>query len=92
MESLSKNTIFGLKMMVKSGLKNPSIQEDTYLYYWTCDFGHFKEVKKNSIPHGGISKRFFSRPLFTIIFSPKNVFLDADSILRVKMMYESVKW
>ena len=33
MESSSKNTIFGLKMMVKSGLKNPSIQEDTYLYY-----------------------------------------------------------
>ena len=31
----------------------------------------------------------FSRPLFT--FRPKIVFLDTDSILRVKMMYESVK-
>jgi hypothetical protein len=33
----------------------------------------------------------FSRPLFTIIFRPKIVFFDTDSILRVKMMYESVK-
>ena len=34
--------------------------------------------------------RFFI-PLFTIIFRPKMVFLDTDSILRVKLMYESVK-
>ena len=33
----------------------------------------------------------FSRPLFTIIFRPKMVFLDTDSILRVKTMFESVK-
>ena len=33
----------------------------------------------------------FSRPLFTIIFRPKMVFLDTNSILRVKPMYESVK-
>ena len=33
----------------------------------------------------------FSRPLFTIIFRPKMVFFDTDSILRVKLMYESVK-
>ena len=32
-----------------------------------------------------------SRPLLTIIFRPKIVFLGTDSILRVKMMYESVK-
>ena len=32
----------------------------------------------------------FSKPLFTIIFRPKIAFLDTDSILRVKMMYESV--
>ena len=30
----------------------------------------------------------FSRPLFTIIFRPKMVFLVTDSILRVKPMYE----
>ena len=49
MESVSKNTIFGLKMMVKSGLENlfwnPSMQEDGYFYYWICDFGHFYEVR-----------------------------------------------
>ena len=31
-------------------------------------------------------KNNFSRPLFTIILRPKMVFLDTDSILRVKMM------
>ena len=36
-------------------------------------------------------KNIFSRPLFTIIFRPKLVFLDTDSILRVKTMYESVR-
>ena len=36
-------------------------------------------------------KNIFSRPLFTIIFRPKIVILDTDSILRVKTMYESVK-
>ena len=33
----------------------------------------------------------FSRPLFTIFFRPKMLFLVTDSILRVKPMYESVK-
>ena len=33
----------------------------------------------------------YSRPLFTIIFTTKIVFLDTDSILRVKSMYDSVK-
>ena len=33
-------------------------------------------------------KNIFSRPLFTIIFRPKIVFLETDSILRVKIMYE----
>ena len=37
----------------------PSMREDCYFYYWICDFGHFYEVRKNSLPHGGISKRFF---------------------------------
>ena len=51
MESVSKNTIFGLRMMVKSGLEylfsNPSMREDSYFYYWICDFGHFYEVKES---------------------------------------------
>ena len=67
------------------------MQEDSYFYYWICDFGHFYEVRESSLPHGGISKRFFPRPLFTIIIRPKMVFLDTDSILRVKTVYESVK-
>ena len=37
MESVSKYTIFGLKVMVKSGLEklfwNPSMWEDSYIYY-----------------------------------------------------------
>ena len=37
-----------------------------------------------------LSKKI-SRPLFTINFRPKIVFFDTNSILRVKMMYESVK-
>ena len=48
--------------MVKSGLKNSIVKfhhEDGYFYYWICDFGHFYEVRKNSLPNGGISKRFF---------------------------------
>ena len=35
---------------------------------------------------------FFSKPLFTIIFRPKFVLLDTDAILKVKTIYESVKW
>ena len=49
MESVSKNTIFGQKMMVKSGLEKfimkSLIKEDSYFYYWICDFGHLYEVK-----------------------------------------------
>ena len=41
--------------MVKSGLEklfwNPSMREDGYFYYWICDFGHFYEVRKNSLTH-----------------------------------------
>ena len=63
MESIFKNTIFGLKMMLKSGLDklfwNPSMREDGYFYNWICDFGHFYEVSKNSLPNEGISKNEF---------------------------------
>ena len=36
-------------------------------------------------------KNLFSRPLFTIIFRQKIVFLDTGLILRVRTIYESVK-
>ena len=47
-------------------------------------------VKKNLLAWKDF-KIDFSRPLFTIIFRPKIVFLNTDSISRVKIMYESVK-
>ena len=36
-------------------------------------------------------KNIFCRPHYPISFRPKIVFVDTDSILRVKTMYESVK-
>ena len=47
--------------------------------------------KSNHLPAWREFKINFSRPLFTIIFRPEIIFLDTDSILRVKTMYESVK-
>ena len=37
-------------------------------------------------------KIIFSRPLFTIVFRTKNIFLDTCFILSVKTIYESVKY
>ena len=34
--------------------QNPSMQENGYSYYCICDFKHFYEVRKSSLPHGGI--------------------------------------
>ena len=59
MESVTENTIFGLKMMLKNLFRNPSIQEDSYFHYWLFDFGHLYEVRESSLLHGGISKLFF---------------------------------
>ena len=56
MEFVSKNTIFGLKMMVKSGLEQ-FILKSLHFYYWICDFGHFYEVIESSHLHGGIFKK-----------------------------------
>jgi hypothetical protein len=47
--------------------------------------------KYNYLPAWRDFKIKFSTPIFTIIFRPKMVFLDTDSIWRVKPMYESVK-
>ena len=92
MESVSKDTIFGLKMMVKSGL------EKIFLKFLHAGdyFPSFIKVPKitNSVIKSSCMEGFQKKkciPLFTIIFRPKIVFLDTDSILRVKPMYESVK-
>ena len=95
MESVSKNMIFGLKMMVKSGLENfflKFLHAGDYfpLLHKSAQNQKFSN-KNNYLPAWRDFKINFSRPLFTIIFRPKMVFLDTDSILRVKPMYESVK-
>ena len=61
MESVSKNTIFGLKMMVKSGLEKiilKSLHARRQLFS-LLNFRQFYEVRESSLPHGGISKIFF---------------------------------
>ena len=94
MESVSKNTIFGLKMIVKNGLENFLKFLHAVDFFSLLDKSvqnHKVSNKNNRLPAWRDFKIIFSRQLFTIIFRPKIVFLDTDSILRVKPMYESVK-
>ena len=95
MEYFSKNTIFGLKMMVKSGLEKIFLKflhaGDYFPLLHKSAQNHKFSIKNNYPLAWRDFKTIFSRPLFTIIFWPKMVFLDTDSILRVKPMYESVK-
>ena len=93
MESVPKNTIFGLKMIVKSGLEKiflKFLHAGDYFPLKSAQNHKFSN-KNNHLPAWRDLKIFFSRPLFTIIFRPKIVLLDTDSILRVKTMNESVK-
>ena len=95
MKSVSKNIIFGLKMMVKSGLEKfilKSVHVGRWLFLLlSMGLGAllcipmYTILRENRLPNGGISKIFF-RPLFTIIFKPKIIFLVTDPILRVKTM------
>ena len=84
MESVSKNTIFGLKMMVKSGLEKIFLKffhAGQYFHLLQRSAQNHKfSNKMNYLPTWRDFKIFFSRPLFTIIFRPKMVFLDTDSI------------
>ena len=93
-ESVSKNTIFGLKMMVKSGLEKIFLKflhaEDYFPLLHKSASNHKFGNKYKYLPAWRDFKINFSRPSFTIIFWPKMVFWIADSILRVKPMYESV--
>ena len=95
MECVSKNTIFGLKMIVKSGLEKLFLKflhaENYFPLLHKSVQNHKFSNKNNHLPAWRDFKINFSRPLFTIIFRPKIIFLDTHSILRVKMMYESVK-
>ena len=95
MESVSKNTIFALKMMVKSGPEKIFLKFlHVGVYFPLLDQSaqnHIFSNENNYLLVWRDFKTHFSRTLFTIIFRPKMVFLDTDSILRVKPMYESVK-
>ena len=95
MESIPEINIFGLKMMVKSGLEIFFLKflhaGDYFFLLHKSVQNHKFSNKNNHLPAWRDFKIFFSRPLFTIIFRPKIVFLGTDFILRVKMMYESVK-
>ena len=69
------------------------------MFALTYPLAHVHMAKKNISdfpPCGKMAsarnfKNIFSRPLFTVIFSPKILVLDTDSILKVKTIYESVK-
>ena len=90
-----QNTIFGLKMMVESGLEKIVLKflhmEDYFLLLHKSAQNHKFSNENNYLPAWMDFKLNFSRPLFTIIFRPKMVFLDTDSILMVNTMYDSVK-
>ena len=89
--SLPKITIFGLKMMVKSGLEKIFLKFLHFPLLHKSAQNHKFSNENNYLPAWRDFKINFSRPLFTIIFRPKIVFLDTDSILRVKLIDESVK-
>ena len=95
MESVPKNSIFGLKMMVKSGLEKiflKYLHAGDYFPLLHKSAQNYKfSNKHNYHPAWRDLKIKFSIPLFTIIFRPQIVFLDTDSILRVKPICESVK-
>ena len=95
MESVSKITVFGLKIMVKSGLEKIFLKflhaGDYFPLLHKSAQNHKFTNKNNYFPAWRDFKINFSRPLFTVIFWPKMVFLVTDSILKVKTMYKSVK-
>ena len=93
MESVSKYTIFGLKM--KSGLEKIFLKFLHAGDYFSLLHKSVQNQKfsnnNNHLPAWKDFKIDFSRPLFIIIFRSKFLFLDTDSILRLKTMYESFK-
>ena len=93
MESVSQNTIFGLNIMVKSGLEKIFFEflhaGDYFPLLHKSAQNHKFRNRNNHLPTWKDFNINFSTPLFAIIFWPKLVFLDTDSILRVKPMYEN---
>ena len=81
--------------MVKSGVEKIFLKflhaGDYFLLLHKSAQNHKFSDKNNYLPVWRDFKIIFCRPLFTIIFRPKMVFLGTDSILRAKPVYESVK-
>ena len=73
-----KINIFGLKMIVKSGLEKIFLKflhaEDYFPLLHKSAQNHKFSNKNNYLPSWRDFKIIFSRPLFTIIFRPKMVF------------------
>ena len=78
---------FWPKMIVKSCLKKIFLEffnaEDYFSLLHKSVQNHKVSNKNSHLSAWRDFKIIFSRPLFTIIFRPKIVFLDTDSILRV---------
>ena len=85
------NSIFGLQIMVKSGLEKMFLKflhaGDYFPLLHKSAQNHKFSNKNNYLPAWRDFKINFSRPLFTIIFRPKMVFLDTDYILMVKTIF-----
>ena len=94
-EDFSPVANFEQQSIVKSGLEKIFLKllhaGDNFPLLHKSAQHHKFSNENNYLPAWRDLKKKFSRPLFTIIFRPKIVFLDTDSILRVKPMYESVK-
>ena len=89
MESVSKITIFVLKVVVKLVqifLQIPPCGKRGFLYTEIVVLGKNLPLfmMRNNFPNGGISKEINSRPLFR----PKMVILDADFLLTRYTIYE----
>ena len=94
MESESKITIFGLKVMVKSGLEKIFLK---FLHALTMSFlllnfdQKYKLSNKNDMVCAWRNFKYtFPRPLFTIIFRPKILFFITYSILTGQTKVEFV--
>ena len=72
-------------MVLKKYFWNSSMPIFSYLLHKSDRNPKFSN-KSNHLPAWRDFKIFFSRPVFTIIFWPKMIFLVTNSILRVKTM------
>ena len=93
-----KNTNFGLKMMVKSGLEKFILKSLLHagkwlflllnLWFWAKIFPFMQYGKLVSRMEGLQNKFLYTN--FHHLFRPNGLFLDINSFLRVKTMYEQL--